>query len=178
MLGDMETLAKAFTYVDSLARPESAFEEAINGELHVMPPATIPHSLLLRAIKKLIDVQLPAPLDAIWGVGFLISEAPLRYRIPDLAIVNLDLLAADQAAHAERDPYTRIAPELVVEVLSPSNRKGSIHNLIRDYRDLGVKETLFLHPSRQEPKGIFLSTAIPNSQIDLDALWRIDKFSI
>lgn len=45
-----------------------------------------------------------------------------------------------------RDPYDRFAPVSVFEVLSPSNRKGNVAQLLTDYRDLGVPEVVFLQP--------------------------------
>lgn len=137
------------SYEESLLRPESSREEVINGELYIMPPATLPHARLIRLIQKKLDRSLGGRYDLTWETGFLFSESPLRYRIPDLAVVDVEECNRFLSERTETDPYARFAPVAVVEVLSPSNRKGNVAQLLTDYRDMGVREIVFVHPLRK-----------------------------
>jgi Uma2 family endonuclease len=79
-------------------------------------------------------------------------------------------------------------PELLVECLSPSNRKGSIQELLEDYARIAVPEVWLLDPKppqftsyRYEPGALQqrLSTEtgqvtpllLPNVAVDLAELW-------
>jgi len=139
------------SYEESLLRPESSLEEVVNGELHTMPPVTYPHTELSDAIHQLLANQLDRRILKVKrDVGYLIAERPrLRYRIPDLAVVNVETSRQFLRQLKQGDPYARFAPIAVVEVLSPSNRKGNVAQLLQDYRDLGVGEIVFLDPHKR-----------------------------
>jgi len=135
------------SYEESLLRPESSLEEVVNGELHTMPPPAAKHNRILQRVLRSLYAEMDAALDFAWDVGFLIAEEPrLRYRIPDLAIADrrlLDLLAQEGAV------YARFPPAVVIEVLSPANRKGDMAQLLQDYRDLRVREIVFIDPDKR-----------------------------
>ena len=94
----------------------------------------------------------------------------------------------DNAEKEANDPYIWKAPELVVECLSPSNRKGSLDELLRDYRQVGVPDIWFaqpeLHSMRQYTvkagklreahwSGNQIVTASrPPLRVDLGELWQ------
>lgn len=148
IIHDMVTASPILvSYEESLLRAESQLEEVVNGELHIMPPASVPYNRLIRRIQAEIDRKLDSRLDLIWDTGFLISERPLRYRIPDLAIVErADSLWENIEG---RDPYLRMSPFAVIEILSPANRKGQAAQLLQDYVDLGTTEMVFIDPEKQ-----------------------------
>lgn len=75
---------------------------------------------------------LPAPTDV------LISRNPLRTRQPDVLFISNEQLAR---CAEETDPTPlEAAPELVVEILSPSETRRVREDKIRDYCAIGVKE--------------------------------------
>jgi len=168
------------SYEESLLRPESSLEEVVNGELHIMPPATYPQSDLIRVIHNLLYEQLDRLVFHLnWDAGYLIAERPrLRYRIPDLAAVEVETSRKFLRQRSQGDPYARFAPMAVVEVLSPSNRKGNVAQLLQDYRDLGVGEIVFLDPHKRiatvnGETSLNQVIQIVGVAINLEEAWRV-----
>jgi Uma2 family endonuclease len=178
----MSTSTHLITYEESLTMPESNLEEVIDGELFTMPPATKHHSTLIRALQRLFDRQMRPTVDLTWGTGFLLRREPLRYRIPDLAVV--DNIAWKSDLRTTVDPYSRVVPELVIEVISPANRKGAVQRLLQNYAEFGIPEVLLFHPENrtyESYRGLTLAETaqmgavspqtMPEVAIDLDQLW-------
>ena len=162
--------------------PESNLEEVIDGELSTMPPATKHHNAIVELLHLTFLRQMNPHLFCIQGTGFLLNRDPLRYRIPDLAIVDRAALKND--IRAASDPYSHIVPQLIIEVVSPANRKGSVERLIRNYADFGVPEVLLFYPetrtyesyrsldlTRTAQAGSVSPQTMPEVLIDLDQLW-------
>ena len=108
----------------------------------IMPPAPRPiHQIIIHRLELLFgDFErsedtirvIPAPVDV------LISRAPLRTRQPDLLLMSADRYLQSGVPDME-GPIT-VAPELVVEVLSPSETLRSINEKIADFQFIGVQE--------------------------------------
>jgi Uma2 family endonuclease len=187
----MGTTTKLINYEDSLTMPENRFEEIVHGESRIMPPAIKSHVYLIRKLSKVLDRQLA---DSEYEVlsqspGLGIERVPLTYRIPDLMVFRVESLRRDRAETAKNDPYIWTAPELLVECLSPSNRKGSIQELLADYARVAVPEVWLLDPKppqltayRYESGALkqWLRTEgghvtprlLPNVSVDLSELWE------
>lgn len=75
---------------------------------------------------------LLAPCDV------LIDTAPLKVRQPDVLLISHERLAHNPPAH-ESAPLCP-APELVVEIVSPSDRPGVLAAKLADYRSANVRE--------------------------------------
>lgn len=108
---------------------------------------------------------------------------PFRYRVPDIAVMDRELVRRE--ASEARDPYCRIVPALVIEGWSPSNRKGSLNDLLANYAEFGVPETIVFYPEQrlcQSYSGIectqsvaggaFHPLSMPEVKIDLDEIWK------
>ena len=118
-----------------------------------------------------------------FGLG--IQRNPyLSYRVPDLALYRATDL------DRERDHYIWSAPQLLVECLSPANRKGSIEKLLADYARISVPEVWLLYPQertlsshvleagaftlRQTSATAAISTLrFPDVSINLEDLWKL-----
>ncbi len=186
----MGTFTKLINYEDSLTMPENRFEEIVRGVSRIMPPATKDHSYLIRRLSKLLERQL-GDIDyevLNQGFGLGIERVPLTYRIPDLMVFRIEVLQRDRTETDENDPYIWAVPELIVECLSPSSRKGSIHELLADYAQIAAPEVWLLDPklprftsyrfesgSLGEWQAMSLGTVVPlrlpNASVDLDELW-------
>jgi Uma2 family endonuclease len=179
----MSTSTHLITYEESLTMPESNLEEVIDGELLTMQPATKNHSSLIRALQKLFDRQMRSSFDLTQNVGFLLRREPLRSRIPDLAVV--DSAAWRNDARTTSDPYSHIVPELVIEVMSPSNRRGSVRRLLKNYADFSIPEVLLFYPETriyESYRGVTLAQTaqtgaacpqtMPEVIINLDEVWE------
>ena len=115
--------------------------EILDG-VRIMPPAPRPiHQIILENLIELfrnarragLPIRtLPSPIDV------LIQRSPLRVRQPDL----LAMSAAHCPSRAVLDlpaPLTT-PPELVVEILSPSETRRSVDTKIADFQAIGVLE--------------------------------------
>ncbi|MCL6532588.1 MAG: Uma2 family endonuclease [Fimbriimonadales bacterium] len=115
--------------------------EIIDGEVHEMATPTLKHqnvlSELLMALRSFVKqnrsgIVCPAPYDIV------IRRSPLRTRQPDLFFFSAQQLA--QNPHLLDEPRTEIAPELVIEVLSPSDSVSVWRDKLHDYHQIGVRE--------------------------------------
>ena len=77
--------------------------------------------------------------------GFLLSRDPDTVRGPDVAFVRADRFDAAEAGRA----YFRGAPDLAVEILSPSNRPGDIHAKVADYLAAGARLVWIIDPMHE-----------------------------
>ena len=186
----MGTPTKLITYEDSLTMPENRLEEIVHGESRIMPPSTKSHAYLIERLARTLRSQLdPQQFEVLAvGAGLGIERVPLTYRIPDLMVFRTEALRQDRAMTAERDPYIWVAPDLLVECLSPSNRKGAVQELLADYAQIAVPEVWLLDPAlprctsyryqsgaMRELETTSLGTVtpllLPNVTVDLAALW-------
>jgi Uma2 family endonuclease len=186
----MSTSTKLITYEDSLTMPENRFEEIVHGESRVMPPAVKNHVYLIERLSNALHAQVD-PREyyvTIAGAGLGIERVPLTYRIPDLMVFRTEALRQDQAQTAGNDPYIWTAPELIVECLSPSNRKGSIQELLTDYAFIEAPEVWLLNPRAPQftsyryesgalnqwfttETGLVAPLLLPDVTVDLSELW-------
>ena len=117
-----------------------------------------------------------------------IERVPLTYRIPDLMVFRTASISQDTAETAGNDPYIWTIPELVVECLSPSNRKGSVQELLADYARIAAPEVWLLDPRPPQftsyryesgaeqqwlatESGLVTPLRLPNVTVDLSDLW-------
>src|SRR5208282_3173505 len=187
----MSTSTKLITYEDSLTMPENRFEEIVHGESRIMPPPDINHVDLIDELLSVLLSQLDRREYRVTssGAGLGIERVPLTYRIPDLMVFRAEARRRDRAETAANDPYIWTVPELLVECLSPSNRKGSVQQLLADYARIAVPEVWLLEPkSRQftsyrcesdalKPRlttetGQVTPLLLPNVAVDLAELWE------
>ncbi len=115
------------------ALDEETRAELIDGEIVIVPPATLLHGRTQLTISQLLDVFVQSR-----ALGRVFIDAGMhlgaqRY-VPDVAFVA--------SSHAERVQETHIAgaADLVVEVLSPSTAGRDWGSKMRDYEQYGVPE--------------------------------------
>jgi Uma2 family endonuclease len=186
----MSTSTKLITYEDSLTMPENRFEEIVHGESRIMPPPNKKHAYLIAKLLAVLSKQLGDSEYQILsqGAGLGIERVPLTYRLPDLMVFRTEALRRDSAETAKNDLYIWTVPELIVECLSPSNRKGSIQELLSDYARIAIPEVWLLDPKppqftsyRYESGALRQCMAtetgrvtplhLPNVTVDLGELW-------
>ncbi len=128
------------TYDDLVrTRPASnRFEELIDGELIVSPAPEVAHQLAVGEVfARLREYTREHGGRAMTGPADILVE-PTKVVQPDVLLISAAWLERHQLVR----PLTS-APDLVVEVLSPSNRR---HDLIRKraiYEQFGVPELWF-----------------------------------
>ena len=73
--------------------------------------------------------------------GFIISDRPATVRGPDVAV-----LLDRRFREGEPGNWIRGAPDVAVEVLSPSNRPGAMREKMRDYFEAGALRVWIVNP--------------------------------
>ena len=66
-------------------------------------------------------------------------------RLPDVSFV-----AADRVKTHDRDTYYQLAPDLAIEIISPSERAAAMRAKLKDYLRTGVHQVWQVYPETQE----------------------------
>jgi Uma2 family endonuclease len=140
----MATVTRLLTYEDWLAMPPAGEgrEEVVNGELQILPPNDTDHAEIIHNISAAITPQVDRKRVLVMESNFnlLISLEPLRSRAPDLALCWREGMVRDEHR------VLRSAPELIIEVLSPSENKRRKQGKLDDYARIGVSEVWIVSP--------------------------------
>lgn len=117
--------------------------ELIRGELIEMPPTKRTHGLLLLTFgaRLLAHVMAHQLGQVVADTGFQLSREPDTILAPDLAFISRERvppLSAD---------YDALAPDLVVEIASPSNTAVALNEKIALYFQAGVRRVWVIYPN-------------------------------
>ena len=140
------TLTKPITAEQLLEMPDDGYRyELLKGELIMAPPPGSEHGE--------ITMNLAAPLHrhvktnnlgVVYAAetGFKLASDPDTVRAPDIAFVRRELI--DQN---DRVPgYLSGAPDLVVEVLSPSDTFGKVEGKVTQWLEAGAQTVWVVSP--------------------------------
>lgn len=129
-------VAKAkYTYEDYLNTPEGERYELLDGELVLVASPNEEHQL---ASVKLVSLMYPyvASRDLGW-----VFHAPFDIVFSDTEVVQPDLMfISKEREHIRTAANVRGAPDMVVEILSPSSSKWDSRYKRELYAKYGVKE--------------------------------------
>jgi Uma2 family endonuclease len=132
------TVAKVVTANELLAIPDDGFRyELLKGKLVRMSPTGHDHGVVAMNIagplhQHVKDNNLGAVFSA--ETGFIIHENPDTVRAPDVAFVERKRIRQAGKVHG----YWRGAPNLAVEVVSPSDTVGSVEEKVKEWLEAGV----------------------------------------
>jgi len=119
-----------------------ASEEKMAGELH----GAIATNLLIALGSYVKAHQLgrvyPADTTYILEVD---KDGVQLMRWPDVSFV-----AADRVKTHDRDTYYQLAPDLAIEIISPSERAVTMRAKLKDYLRTGVRQVWQVYPESQE----------------------------
>ncbi len=168
--------------------------EIIDGVRVVMTSPNWWHQKIAFALAKLLDQYqlvgtrgqvLQSPLDV------LIEPSPLRVRQPDVFFISNRRLTQGGGA-PDLGPLT-VAPELVIEILSPSETRRILNAKIRDFCAIGVAECWVISPEGETVEVLRLtpggpvrealygagqsaqSLTFPDMTLALDDIFRIEE---
>jgi Uma2 family endonuclease len=139
----MTLQTKKLTYQEFLDGPEiKARYDIVDGEMIMAPVPSRNHQRILRRLTISLDRFVTerelgevffAPLDIV------VQQQPLRTRQPDLLFISRENTEADgEIIHG--------GPDLVAEILSPSNSRSDIEEKLSDYARIGVRECWLVSP--------------------------------
>jgi Uma2 family endonuclease len=148
----VQTVPKLITYEEWLRMPETNQRyEIIDGVLRMSPAPNMRHQRLVRRLIQLVERCIPESVGEILPspVDVIVSHSPLKVRQPDVMVVLFredgwrDVQALLEASPGE------VIPDLVVEVLSPSESRVAVQEKIEDYQRAGVREAWIVSPEAQ-----------------------------
>jgi Uma2 family endonuclease len=122
--------------------------DLIRGELIEMSPAGARHGRIAATLARLVgNFVAEYGLGVVFAAetGFILTQQPDTVLGPDAAFVRSDRLPPDE----EQDGYLRLAPDLAVEVISPSDRAGQVSDKVAEYLDAGVRLLWVIEPRRR-----------------------------
>ena len=122
--------------------------ELVRGKLKKYMPAGNLHGIIALKIGRIIgnfveDNDLGVVVAA--ETGFFISRNPDTVRAPDSAFIGKEKLAK----HGITENFFPAAPDLAVEVVSPSDKKKDIEDKVQDYLAAEVNLIWIIYPRKQ-----------------------------
>jgi len=146
---DMATVTSTALTLEEFARlPADGARHEINaGELITLPPPKSLHSLTSLAVLEALQPYLREhPLGrAIPEAGYILSHEPLTIRQPDVSVLSIARIRA-----TKEDSYFEGAPDLAVEVVSPSDSAEDLETKVRQYLGAGAKQVWVLYPKTRD----------------------------
>ncbi|NBC10884.1 MAG: Uma2 family endonuclease [Planctomycetes bacterium] len=121
--------------------------ELVRGELLIMSPAGAQHGQIAVRIATLLDHYVRAEnLGRVYAAetGFLIGRGPDSLRAPDVAF-----LTTERAALAD-ESFFEGAPDLAVEIVSPSEARHEVMDKARMWIDAGTRLVWVVWPKKQQ----------------------------
>jgi Uma2 family endonuclease len=127
---------------------EARFCELIRGELICMSPATGKHSQITGMIfaHLLAFTRVGTSHDVFESsAGYILARDPDIVVGPDVSVVRSDRFPEEGPAST----FMELVPDLVVEVISPSERPGQITTKLFTYLNAGVQIVWLVDPENK-----------------------------
>ena len=122
--------------------------ELVRGELRVTPPPGAPHGVAESNLFMLLGVHVKANgLGRVFGdtFGYILTQLPRTVRVPDVSFMRADRLPPEGLGPG----LLRLAPDLAVEVLSPSESASELEEKLADYTVAGTRLIWVVDPARR-----------------------------
>lgn len=119
--------------------------ELVRGELVEVPGTSALHNFIVMTVTRLLDgFVLPRGLGVVAtdGASYLLARYPDFIRIPDVSFVARARVPEDGIPRG----YWPFAPDLAVEIVSPSDRAAELREKVKDYLDAGTRLVWVLWP--------------------------------
>ena len=177
----MTTKAKLMTAEDLLHMPDDGRRyELIEGKLIELapPPGFLHGSVAGNAYWELRDFTRRHEAGRVLAAetGFRISAVPDTVRAPDAAFVATERLPEGELPAG----YLPFAPDLLVEVVSPSDRASDVQEKVHMWLDAGARLVWVAYPSTRSVTAYRSRTDVTIVEGDqlLDGSPVLDGFSI
>jgi Uma2 family endonuclease len=138
--------ARQVTVEEFATMPLDGLWELIDGELvEVTPAADEPSSTGMTIGYLLVQHVRPAGLGRVYGAdgGFVLFPDRNTVLVPDVAFVTKERAPKGEA----RKKFPRLAPDLAVEVLSPSDRMADALAKVAMYLQAGTQLVWLVNPT-------------------------------
>ena len=138
----MKVPEKLITYEDYLSGnlPESSYE-IVDGEVVQMAPTSFEHGEYEGGLYSLLKRSLKGKgYVAVGEVGIVIKREPLTIRALDVVYIS------KERAKLKPKGLLEVPPELVIEIVSPSNTYTELERKVSELLDFGVDRVLLIDP--------------------------------
>ncbi|MBD2088658.1 Uma2 family endonuclease [Microcoleus sp. FACHB-1515] len=167
------------------ANPEVKFERNTKGELIIMPPTggeTGKRNASLTARFVIWNEQ--SKLGVVFDSSTCFKLPTGTERSPDVAWIRQDRW--DALTPEQKEKFPPIAPDFVLELLSPSDRLNDVQAKLKEYIDSGVKLGWLIDPQTQrveihrpngateileKPATLSDEIVLPGFVLNLEFLW-------
>ena len=122
--------------------------ELVGGEIRMMAPASGAHGAVAGAIFAAVNAFVEERQLGVCfpdNTGFALPGVENTVRSPDMAFVRADRLPV----HGLGSGFVEVAPDLVVEVLSPTESASDLEEKLRDYGTAGTTLVWVIDPARR-----------------------------
>jgi Uma2 family endonuclease len=138
-----------YTADDLLRMPErdGVRYELVDGALKVMAPAGGAHGAIVMELATALNQHVRAHrLGRLFSesTGFLLRRNPDTVCAPDIAFVTASRLPA-----ALPIGFLQLAPDVAVEVISPSDTVAEVGRKVEEYMQAGVRSIWIVDPSNR-----------------------------
>ena len=139
--------AKLITGEELLAMGDIGPCELIDGRIVRMNPTGLQHGDIVIALGLHSETSC---VSANWGgvggeVGIYTRREPDRVRAADIAFVSRERLA-----ERPLKGFLKVAPELVVEIISPTDRWQNVREKLEEYFAIGVHRVWIVEPDNRD----------------------------
>ena len=143
----MTTATKLMTADELLAMPDDGFHryELVKGELISMAPAGGEHGAIgSRTCRRIGNFVEANDLGEVFNAdtGFIISTDPDTVRCPDVSFVRKERILADGIPKG----FMHGAPDLAVEVISPSDSYSEVAEKAAQLLEAGTQLVVLIDP--------------------------------
>ena len=129
---------------DNLSSLPSGDYEIIDGEKKEMSPTGFLHGLIEGKLFDILEQSLSNTGYVATGeVGILIQKKPLRIRGADIVYITKESYPKPPVGILEKPP------ELVIEILSPSNTSSEMNSKLKDYLTIGIPHIVYIDPDNE-----------------------------
>lgn len=152
---------------------EDVRRELVRGRVVQEPPAGFQHGRLASRLDTVLrrfaeEHELGEVVGA--ETGFVLAEDPPTVRAPDVAFVAGETLPGGELPQG----FARLAPDLVVEIVSPTSTASALHEKVLDYLDAGSRmvwvvepgtQTVTVYGSREEVRVLDVSDELDGGEV-------------
>lgn len=169
-----------YRHTDYLTLPDEPRCELIFGRFYATPSPHVPHQLVNLMLTRRLD-------DIAQESGGLVLCAPIDVRLAEHSTVQPDILYLTAQHRSRARQIVEGAPDLIVEMVSPSTARLDRGEKLRLYADAGVREYWIVDPAACQISflvnlagrfrvaldldGIYRSEILPELTLDLIGLW-------
>lgn len=123
--------------LQEISRTVTGRWEVVRGRLRELAPANFKHGVIAgRLFARLYQFAESHGVGYVLmaETGFILSEEPVTLRAPDVAFVRRERVPTGDLP----EQFAHFAPDLVVEVLSPSDTYSALAEKVSDWLEAGV----------------------------------------